>query len=96
MPQMTVHGEVIRTRGNDLGVRVENEQEIRQFWLDHHVDNKLDWLGPGPPVVSIGRREDIAACKPGDYASLTFVTEDRSNGKRGTRTIEFQVRARRS
>jgi hypothetical protein len=87
----TVHGELIRTVGSDLGLRVENEHELREFWRDHHIDTKLDWFGSGPPVISIGRKSDIEGCKPGDRASLTFIVERRAEGKRGIRTVAFKV-----
>jgi hypothetical protein len=91
MPRFTVHGEVIRTVGKDLGIRVENEADLRAFWRDHRIDTDLDWFGKGPPVVSIGRKADMARCKPGDRVSLTFIVEDRAGGKRGTRTVDFGV-----
>ena len=91
MPQFTVYGEVIRAIGQDLGVRVENADEVRDFWQSNRIDTKLDWFDGGSPVVSIGRREDIEVCQPGDRVSLTFVTEDRANGKRGIRTVDFEV-----
>lgn len=81
MPRFTVHGEVIRTIGNDLGIRVQNEGDLRAFWREHRIDTDLDWFGKGPPVVSIGRKEDIAKSKPGERASLTFVVQERAGGK---------------
>jgi hypothetical protein len=89
-PQFTAHGEVIKTIGKDLGVRVENEADIRAFWKTHGIDTDLDWFGPGPPVVSIGRQRDIASCKIGDRVSIIFEVEDRPGGKRGIRTTDFQ------
>lgn len=91
MPQFTVNGEVITTIGQDLGVRVENDVELREFWSRNEIDTDLDWFDDGPPVISIGRQADIAACNPGDRVSLTFVTKDRSNGKRGIETVDFTV-----
>lgn len=89
-PRFTVHGEVIRTIGKDLGIRVENERNLRVFWRDHRIDTDLNWFDDGPPVVSIGRQADVARCKPGDRASLTFVVVDRAGDKRGTRTVDFE------
>ena len=63
MDQLTVYGEVIATRGSDLGVRVENEQDLRAYWQAHEVDTDADWFGPGAPVLSINRRRDVAACR---------------------------------
>lgn len=90
-PQFTATGEVIKTLGQDLGVRVENEAEMREFWRTHEIGTDLGWFGPGAPVVSIGRQKDIASCKPGDRVSITLEVEDRANGKRGTRTVDFRV-----
>ncbi len=61
------------------------------FWLEHRIDTDLDWFGKGPPVLSIGRKEDAARVKPGQRASLTFVVADRAGGKRGIRTVGFEV-----
>jgi hypothetical protein len=94
--QFTGHGEVIKTIGRDIGVRVENEPEMRSFWRTHKIDTDLDWFGPGAPVISIGRQEDIASCTIGDRVSITVQIEDRPNGKRGIKTIDFQVLARKS
>ena len=93
MDQLTVYGEVIATRGSDLGVRVENEQDLRAYWQAHEVDTDADWFGPGAPVLSINRRRDVAACKIGDRVSLTVETTRRSNGKVGIDTMGFQVLA---
>jgi hypothetical protein len=92
--QFTVHGEVIKTVGKDLGIRVENENELRRFWKDHQIDTQLDWFDRGAPVCSIGRQKDITRCKPGDRASLTFVVQERQDGKRGIRAIAFDVVSR--
>jgi hypothetical protein len=92
--KFTVYGEVIRTAGQDIGVRVQNEAELREFWRLNRIDTKLDWFGPGAPVISIGRRQDIARCKIGDEVSLTFVVEDRAGGKRGIKTVDFEVKSR--
>jgi hypothetical protein len=85
----TIHGPVIQTKGNDLGIRVRNEAELRAFWRDNQIDTKLDWFGPGAPVISIGRKADIQSCRIGDEARLTFVVEDRADGKRGIKTVKF-------
>ncbi len=57
----TIHGRVIQTVGRDLGIRVRNEAELRAFWHINQIDTKLDWFGPGAPVISIGRKIDTAA-----------------------------------
>jgi hypothetical protein len=93
-PKLTVNGEVILTIGKDLGLRVEEIEEIRQFWTDQQIGTKLDWFGEEPPVISIGRKQDIARCRPGDRASLTFVVQDRKDGKRGIKTVAFDVQPR--
>jgi hypothetical protein len=90
----TAYGEVIKAVGKDLGIRVRNEAEIREFWRVNQVDTDLDWFGPGSPVVSIGRKQDVAKCKIGDEAGITFVVEDRAGGKRGIKTVAFEVRPR--
>ena len=95
-PEFTASGEVIKTIGNDLGVRVENEVEIRAFWKTHDIDTDLDWFGPGRPVVSIGRQRDIESCRIGDRVSITFEVEDRAGGKRRIRTIGFQNHSRKA
>ena len=89
----TVRGSVIKTRGRDLGIRARNDAQLRAFWKANRIDTKLDWFGPGAPVISIGRSEDIERCKAGDEASLTFVVEDKSDGKRRIKTIDFCVNA---
>lgn len=76
-PKLTETGQVILTNGKDLGLRVEEIEEIRQFWTDQQIVTKLDWFGEGPPLISIGRKQDIARCRPGDRANLTFVAEYR-------------------
>lgn len=90
--RFTVHGRVVRTIGKDIGIRVRNEAELREFWRIQQMGTDLDWFGKGPPVVSIGRKADIRSCKPGDEASLTFVVEVRPGGKRGTRAVAFEAR----
>lgn len=90
-PSLTVTGEVIATIGRDPGLRVDQITEIHQLWAEQQIATKLDWFGKGPPVVSIGRKQDIARCRPGDRASLTFTVEERRDGKRGIRTIAFDV-----
>ena len=87
----TVHGVVVGTIANDLGIRIRNEEELREFWRVHQIDSQLDWMGKGPPVFSIGRQKDRESCKPGDEVSMTFVVQDRAGGKRGIRTIAFEV-----
>lgn len=96
MAQFTAQGVVIRTIGRDLGVRIENEDEMRDFWRTHNIDTDLDWFGPGAPVISIGRKGDIESCRLGDRVSITIQVEDRPNGKRGVRTIDFQVITRKN
>jgi hypothetical protein len=90
-PRFTVAGEVIPTIGQDLGIRAENEAELRAFWTEHRLPGNLGWFGPGAPVVSIGRKADRARCRPGDRARLTFVVKERADGTRGTRTVDFDV-----
>jgi hypothetical protein len=92
--RFTANGTVIRAIGKDLGIRVRNEAEMREFWRANEVDTDLDWFGPGAPVCSIGRARDKENCRIGDEASLTFEVVDRAGGKRGTRTVEFEVRPR--
>jgi len=90
IPRLTVYGEVIKTVGRDIGIRIENEAEARAFWQKHGIETSLDWFGPGAPVFSIGRQRDIASCQLGDRASLTVEIADRP-GKRGTKTVAFSV-----
>jgi hypothetical protein len=90
MPHLTVTGQVIAARGQDIGIRIENEEEARAYWRDHDIETDLDWFGPGSPVFSIGRQQDIARCRIGDRASLTVEVVDRP-GKRGTKTVDFEV-----
>jgi antitoxin component of MazEF toxin-antitoxin module len=89
--KLTVTGEVIRAIGKDLGLRVDEADVMRQFWADHKIGTKLDWFDAGAPVISIGRKQDISRCKPGDRATITLVVEDRKEGKRGTRTVSFDI-----
>lgn len=56
MPRLTVSGEVIPTIGQDIGIRIENEEEARAFWRDHRIETDLDWFGAGAPVLSIRRQ----------------------------------------
>ena len=90
-PTLTIQGVVVGTIGKDLGIRVENETEVRAFWQEHQIDTQLDWAGTGPPVASIGRKADITSCDPGDEVRMTVKIEDRANGRRGIRTIAFEV-----
>jgi len=69
--RFVAHGKVIKAYGSDLGVRVDNEAEIRQFWRANQVDTKLDWFGPGAPVVSIPGKY-VAGCKIGDDVAITL------------------------
>jgi hypothetical protein len=92
--RFTTYGTVIRTVGRDLGLRARNEPEVREFWRANEIETKLDWFGPGPPVFSIGRAQDIKKCRVGDEASLTFEVVDRAAGKRGIQTVGFEVRSR--
>ncbi len=89
--RLTVYGEVIGAIGKDLGLRIRNENEAHKFWRAHRIDTKLDWAGKGPPVFSIGRRQDSESCKPGDEASMTVEVEERAGGKVGIRTVAFEV-----
>ena len=88
---ITVRGEVVGTIGKDLGIRIRNEDEVREFWRANRLTTKLDWAGKGPPLFSIGRKQDRERCKPGDEASMTVEVVQRANGERGTRTIAFEV-----
>jgi hypothetical protein len=96
MPEFTVYGEVIRAIGPDLGIRVENADELREFWTANDIDTQLTWFDNGEPVVSIGRKQDIALCSVGDRVSLTFTTVDRANGKRGVQTTGFECPSHKS
>jgi hypothetical protein len=89
--KFTVYVEVIGTIDKDLGIRIRNEDEVREFWRINRIDSKLDWMGKGPPVFSIGRKEDSERCKPGDEVSMTFVVQERAGGKGGIRTVAFEV-----
>ena len=82
---------VVGTIGKDLGIRIRNEDEVREFWRVNRMDTMLDWAGKGPPVFSIGRKDDIESCKPGDEASMTLEVQVRVGGKRGLKTIAFEV-----
>ena len=93
MPSLTVTGEVIPAIGGDIGIRIENEEEARAFWREHGIETDLDWFGPGVPVFSIERQRDIASCRVGDRVSQTVEVVDR-RGKRGTKTVDFEVLAR--
>lgn len=88
---LTVRGVVVQAIGKDLGLRVENDDEARSFWRDQRIDTKLDWAGDGPPVFSIGRKQDIECCRLGDEAVMTVEVQERSGGKRGIRTVDFRV-----
>ncbi|WP_406697682.1 hypothetical protein V5E97_02340 [Singulisphaera sp. Ch08] len=91
--RMVAHGKVIKAYGSDLGVRVENETEIREFWRANQMDTKLDWFGPGAPVVSITAKY-AAGCKVGDKVAITLEVVDRAGGKRGGQPVAFEVRSR--
>lgn len=91
MAQFTAYGEVIPTRDNDLGVLVENDAETEDFWAAHDIDTDLRWFKKDALVISIGRNKDIAACRVGDRVSITVKVEDRANGKRGIKTVGFDV-----
>jgi hypothetical protein len=89
--RLTVHGEVVDTIAKDLGIRIQNEEEAREFWRVNQIDTMLDWAGKGPPIFSIGRKKDVESCKPGDEASMTVEVQDRVGGKRGIKTIAFEI-----
>ena len=91
MAEFTATGVVIPTRGGDLGVRIENEAEANDFWREHKIDTDLRWFAPNELVISIGRKQDIAACKVGDRVSITVKVVDRAGGKRGIVTVGFKV-----
>ncbi len=82
---------VVGVIGKEMGIRVKNEDETREFWRVNRLTTKLDWAGKGPPVASIGRKQDREICKPGDEASMTLEVVQRANGERGTRTIAFEL-----
>jgi hypothetical protein len=87
----TVFGVVVGTLGSNLGIRVENEKELREFWKAHKIDTNMEWAGKGPPVFTVGRRADIEMCKPDDEVKMTIKVDGRKNGTRGVRTIDFDV-----
>ena len=91
VPRITVTGEIIPAIGRDLGLRVDQAEEMRQFWEAQKIGTKLDWFDSGAPVVTIGRKQDISRCKPGDRATITLIVEDRKDGNRGTRTVSFDI-----
>ncbi len=91
MPEFTAIGKVIKTRGNDLGVLVENDAEADEFWEVYDIDTDLNWFDKDALVISIGRKKDIAKCKVGDRVSITVKVVDRANGKRGIETVGFDV-----
>ena len=95
MAEFTAIGEVITTRGGDLGIRVENEAEIQDFWREHEIDTDLGWFDRRMSVISINRKRDVARCKVGDRVSITVKVVDRSNGKRGIDTFGFQILIRK-
>lgn len=84
------YGEVIKAYGSDLGVRVANEAEIREFWKVNQMDTKLDWFGRGAPVVSIPSKF-AASCKVGDEVAITLKVVDRPGGKRGGQPVAFKM-----
>lgn len=92
-PRITIYGKVVGKIGKELGIRVENEAEMLEFWRVNNIGTNIYWAGK-PPLVSIGRRDDIARCKLGDRAYITLEVQDRSNGKRGTKTVDFEIRSR--
>lgn len=51
--RITVYGTVLKTLGKDLGIRVRNEAELREFWRANEVDTDLDWFGTRPPFVRL-------------------------------------------
>lgn len=91
MAEFIAIGEVVANKAGDLGVRIENEEERKAFWREQKVDIGLGWFDPKISAIAIGRPQDVASCKVGDRVSITVKVVDRSDGKRGIRTVGFQV-----
>lgn len=91
--RMVAHGKVIKAVGGDLGVRVENEAEIREFWRANQLDTNLDWFGPGSPVISIPAKY-ASGCKIGDEAAITLETANWTGGRRRAKPVAIEVRSR--
>jgi hypothetical protein len=81
--QITVHGEVIRAIGQDLGLPVENAIDVQALRNAHQNDTQPDWFDKGAPDIPINRKADIASYAPGDRANMTVATQDRAEGKYG-------------
>jgi hypothetical protein len=91
MAEFTAIGEVVANKAGEMGVRIENEEERQAFWREQKVDLGLGWFDPKFSAITIGRPQDVASCKVGDRVSITVKVVDRSDGKRGIRTVGFQV-----
>ena len=66
MAEFIAIGEVVANKAGALGVRVENEDERKDFWREHHVDFALGSFDPNFSAIAISRPQDIASCKVGD------------------------------
>jgi hypothetical protein len=91
MAEFIAIGEVVANKAGALGVRLENEDERKEFWHEHHVDFGVSSFDSNFSAIAISRPQDIAICKVGDRVSITVKVTDRSDGKRAFRTVGFQV-----
>ena len=91
MAEFTAIGEVVANKTGALAVRIENEDERKEFWREHHVDFGVSSFDPKFSAIAISRPQDVASCKAGDRVSITVKVTDRSDGKHAFRTVGFQV-----
>jgi hypothetical protein len=82
MARFTVRGVVTGFGPNQRNIRVENADELRRFWADERIVTRLDWAGDDPPLVTIGAKEFVSRCQPGDRVDYTIETWDRRDGRR--------------
>jgi len=91
MDEFVAFGEVVANKAGELGVKIENDEERKAFWQEHKVDLGLGWFDPKFSAITIARPQDVASCKVGDRVSITLRVVNRSDGKRGVRTVGFQL-----
>jgi hypothetical protein len=91
MAQFAATGKVVKTIGADVGVEADNAEALRDFWQEEGIETALEWMGKGTAVISINRQLDKAQCKIGDRVCLTVEAVTWGTGKRGIRTVDFDV-----
>ena len=79
--RFTIRGEVIPFVERQRNIRVENADELRRWWEEHHIDTKLSWQRPDILIILSAARF-VHACRIGDIVDYTIEYRDQANGRR--------------